>query len=352
MFGTFFYNETMKRAVSIFGTVFNNITVKKIKEDGTVLHEQKVPISYGPKQKFLARLQQEADLSDNNRSAISLPRLAFELTGFEYDATRQQNKLLRHSKSQLETSDGNKRGYQYQPAPYNLNFTLNVLAKNMNDALQIVEQILPYFQPEYTVTMKMVDSMSDIRDVPIQLTSVNMEDTYEGDFTERRVISYALEFTMKLYFFGPVYTGDVIKSVVERDYINQTSGTFTTTQIDGAGLVKEVKHYEPAFAEIVSAANDGTSTTYTFANAINSKISVGDEVFGFRGAFGNVVVATISDDRRTITTNEANAISEGETLKFVGSVQPNDTFVVAENVTFYDDGTISTFADDKVTDAS
>jgi hypothetical protein len=149
-----------------------------------------------------------------------------------------------------------------------------------------------------------------------------------------------------------VYTGDVIKSVVERDYINQTSGTFTTTQIDGAGLVKEVKHYEPAFAEIVSADTLGTSNTYTFASAINSKISVGDEIFGFRTAVGNVVVATISEDRRTITANEPNAISKGDTLKFVGSVQPNDTFVVAENVTFYDDGTISTFADDKVTDAS
>ena len=219
MFGTHFYNETIKRAVSIFGTLFNNITLKKTKEDGTVLSIIKVPISYGPKQKFLARLQEEPNLSDNNRSAISLPRLAFELNGFEYDPTRQQNKLIRHSKSNLDT-DGVNRSYQYNPAPYNLTFTLSVLAKNMNDALQIVEQILPYFQPEYTVTMKMIDSMTDTRDVPITLNSVAMEDTYEGSFEERRVIEYTLEFTMKLYFFGPVYTGSVIKSVIEREYIN------------------------------------------------------------------------------------------------------------------------------------
>ena len=127
--------------------------------------------------------------------------MAFELTGFEYDATRQQNKLIRHSKSSLET-DGVNRGYQYNPAPYNLNFTLSVLAKNMSDALQIVEQILPYFQPEYTVTMKMIDDMSDVRDVPITLNSVGLEDTYEGSFEERRVIEYTLEFTMKIYFFA------------------------------------------------------------------------------------------------------------------------------------------------------
>ena len=126
--------------------------------------------------------------------------MAFQLTGFEYDANRQQNKIIRHQKSTLE-SDGEKRGYQYQPAPYNLNFSLSILAKNAIDALQIVEQILPYFQPEYTVTMKMVDDMTDVRDVPITLNSVNMDDQYEGTFEERRVIEYTLDFTMKIYFF-------------------------------------------------------------------------------------------------------------------------------------------------------
>lgn len=145
MFGTYFYNETIKRSISIFGTLFNNIKVKKTKSDGTVLTEQLVPISYGPKQKFLQRLAEEPNLSDGNRTAISLPRMAFQLTGFEYDATRQQNKIIRHGKSALE-SDGVNRGFQYQPAPYNLNFSLSVLAKNAIDALQIVEQILPYFQ--------------------------------------------------------------------------------------------------------------------------------------------------------------------------------------------------------------
>ena len=248
MFGTYFYNETIRRSVSIFGTLFNNIKVKKTKSDGTVLTEQLVPISYSSKQKFLQRLAEEPNLSDGNRTQISLPRMAFQVTGFEYDQARQQNKLIRHAKTTLE-SNGEDRKFQYNPAPYNLNFTLSVLAKNMSDALQITEQILPYFQPEYTVTMKMIDSMSDVRDVPIILNSVSMDDQFEGTFEERRVIEFNLEFTMKLYFFFPVYTGDVITNVIEREYINDSvSGQFTSTQINESGLVKEVKHYEPAFS--------------------------------------------------------------------------------------------------------
>ena len=348
MFGTHFYNETIKRAVSIFGTLFNNITLKKTKEDGTVLSITKVPISYGPKQKFLARLQEEPNLSDNNRSAISLPRLAFELNGFEYDPTRQQNKLIRHSKSDLDT-DGVNRSYQYNPAPYNLTFTLSVLAKNMNDALQIVEQILPYFQPEYTVTMKMIDTMTDYRDVPIVLNSVAMNDTYEGGFEERRVIEYTLEFTMKLYMFGPVYTGEVIRNVIERDYIGDGNDAFTSTEIDAAGLVKEVKHYEPAFSAVSNAVSG--STTVTFPTAINSSISANDEVFG-TNLSSNPTVSSIAEDKLSIVVSSAITIDANTTLKFVGSVNANDTFVIAETVSFYDDGAGSTFTEDKVTDAS
>ncbi len=220
----------------------------------------------------------------------------------------------------------------------------------MNDALQIVEQILPYFQPEYTVTMKMIDSMTDYRDVPIILNSVNMEDTYEGDFTERRVIEYTLEFTMKIYFFGPVYTGEVIKNVIERTYIGDGNKTFTSSTIDSSGLIKEVKHYEPAFQEISNRVLD--LNIITFPSAINSKISVGDEIFGLEGQVGTVLVNSIAEDRLSLVASQALYVSDKTTLKLWVSGQPGDTFVVAENVTFYDDGTVSTFAEDKVTDAS
>ncbi len=214
----------------------------------------------------------------------------------------------------------------------------------MNDALQIVEQILPYFQPEYTVTMKMIDSMTDYRDVPIILNSVNMEDTYEGDFTERRVIEYSLSFTMKLNYFGPVYTGKVIKNVIERDYINSSTGLFTTSPVDQSGLVKEVKHYEPAFQEISNRVLD--LNIITFPSAINSKISVGDEVFG-TNLDTNPTVSTIATNRESITVSATvNMPDETNKLLFVGSVDADDTFVVAENVNFYDDGAKADYSEE------
>ncbi len=348
MFGTYFYNETIKRCVSVFGTMFNNIDVKKTKADGTVLTIVKVPISYGPSQRFIDRLAEEPNLSDNMRSAISLPRISFELSGFQYDSQRQQNKLIRHAKTSMESDNANRK-FQYAPAPYDLNFTLSILAKNQNDALQIVEQILPYFQPEYTVTMKMIDDLSDNRDVPIVLNSVNYDDQYEGSFEDRRVIEYTLDFTMKTYFFGPVYTGKIIKNVIERDYVSSALGQFTTTQIDEAGLVKEVKHYEPAFAAVANVVSN--NTTVTFDTAINSSISVGNEVFD-TGNASNPTISSIATDKKSVVLSAAITLSQKKTLKFVGSVNPNDTFVVAENVTFYDDGASSTFTEDKVTDAS
>ena len=346
MFGTHFYHETIKRSVSIFGTLFNNITIKKTKADGTVLAQQIVPISYGPKAKWLARLNEDSTVE---LTAISLPRLAFEITGFQYDADRQQNKLIRTEKGGLN-ADKSNRGFQYAPAPYTISFTLSVLAKQANDGLQIVEQILPYFQPEYTVSMKIIDDMSEVRDVPITLTGVEMTDTYEGDFTERRVIEHTLTFDMKIYFFGPIYNGKIIKNVIERTYINPdvTKG-FSTTQITESGLVKEVKHYEPAFGEVANAQSSGT--TVTFDTAINSSISVGDEVFD-TGNATNPTISAIGTDKKSITLSSAITLARKTTLKFVGSVDPEDTFVVAETVNFYDDGTPTTYSDNVKEDAS
>ena len=342
MFGTYFYNETIKRCVSVFGTLFNNIQYKKVKSDGTVLTSPIVPISYGPKQKFLDRIAEEANLSDRNRSAISLPRMAFELTGFEYDVQRQQNKLIRAVKPVMETNG--KKGFQYAPAPYNLNFTLSILTKNMNDALQIVEQILPYFQPEYTVTMKMVDNMADHRDVPVILNSVSFQDDYEGSMEDRRVIEYTLDFTMKTYFFGPIYTGNIIKNAIERTYIGDGNKTFTSSTIDSSGLIKEVKHYEPAFQEISNRVLD--LNIITFPSAINSKISVGDEVFG-TNLDTNPTVSTIATNRESITVSATvNMPDETNKLLFVGSVDADDTFVVAENVNFYDDGAKADYSEE------
>ena len=168
-------------------------------------------------------------------------------------------------------------------------------------------------------------------------------------YEDRRVIEYTLDFTMKTYFFGPVYTGGIIKNVIERDYISSALGQFTTSQIDQSGLVKEVKHYEPAFAAIANAVSD--STTVTFDTAINSSISDGDEVFN-TGNDTNPTISSIAENRLSIVLSSAITLDEPKTLHFVGSVSPDDTFVVAETVSFYDDGTSQTFDDDKTADAS
>ena len=271
--------------------------------------------------------------------------MAFELTGFEYDVQRQQNKLHRTIKSASE-SDG-KRGFQYAPAPYNLNFTLSILTKNMNDALQIVEQILPYFQPEYTVTMKMVDSMTENRDVPIVLNSVSFQDDYEGSFEDRRIIEYTLDFTMKTYFFEVLYIQVILLNQFKKEHSLVMVIINLQLHKSMQGLVKDVKHYEPAFAEVANAVSN--SSTVTFATAINSKISVGDEVFG-TGNSSNPTISSIASNKLSMVLGANITIDADTKLKFVGSVDPSDTFVVAEDVTYFDDGVIDQYSEGNTTD--
>ena len=247
MFGEHFYHETIKRAVSVFGTLFNNISVKRA--DGTAL---KVPLAYGPRQKWITRLQQVD--TTTTRTAISLPRMGFELTSIEYDSTRKLTKRTQLKKSLA--SNPNNMQYQYSPAPYNLGFSLSVLVKNTDDGLQIIEQIMPYFTPDYTVTINTIPDMGDKRDVPITLTSVTQTDEYEGDFTTRHVLRYDLEFIMKNYIYGPVRDSDIIRTVKARTYIEKGSGEISSTDTAGK-VVEQIVMPNPSDA-------DPDSTTFTY----------------------------------------------------------------------------------------
>ncbi len=247
MFGEHFYHETIKRAVSVFGTLFNNISVKRA--DGTAL---KVPLAYGPRQKWITRLQQVD--TTTTRTAISLPRMGFELTSIEYDSTRKLTKRTQLKKSLA--SNPNNMQYQYSPAPYNLGFSLSVLVKNTDDGLQIIEQIMPYFTPDYTVTINTIPDMGDKRDVPITLTSVTQTDEYEGDFTTRQVLRYDLEFIMKNYIYGPVRDSDIIRTVKARTYIEKGSGEISSTDTAGK-VVEQIVMPNPSDA-------DPDSTTFTY----------------------------------------------------------------------------------------
>ena len=214
MLGQQFYNETIRKVVVAFGTMFNDIHLVRKDNSGTIIQTMKVPLAYGPRQKFLVRLREDADLT--KQVAVTLPRIGFEITGLSYDPARKLNRVQKFRKVK---GDNNKQlDTQYMPVPYNVDFELYVLSKQSDDALQIVEQILPYFQPDYTVTIKDNIEMGTKRDVPIVLNGVTYEDDYEGDFTSRRSIIYTLSFTTKFYLYGPVTSSKVIKTVQVDQY--------------------------------------------------------------------------------------------------------------------------------------
>ena len=196
----YFYHEIMRRTIISFGSIFNNVNIQHTNSDDSVVSTTKVPLAYGPTQKFLARIEQQPDL--NKPVSISLPRMSFEFTGLEYDTTRK----VGATQTFVTTVKTDKKDVRkvYMPVPYNMQFELSVMTLLNDDALQIVEQILPYFQPNYTITVDLVDTIGEKKDIPITLDQVGFEDNYEGDYTSRRVLLYTLSFTAKTYLFGPV----------------------------------------------------------------------------------------------------------------------------------------------------
>ena len=218
MLGTYSYHEIFRRSVVAFGTLFNNIELRRNDE------VMKVPLAYGPKAKFLARLDQVDPT--NKRIQITLPRISFEINGLDYDSTR---KVSPTQKVRIASTDTNNKN-MFMPVPYNLSFEMGIIAKNQDDSLQIIEQILPYFQPHYNLSIKLVPTMNETRDVPIILTNVEYEDIYEGEFAQRRAITYTLQFTMKTYLYGPVTESKVIKKTIT-DLYTDTNTTSAPREV-------------------------------------------------------------------------------------------------------------------------
>jgi len=216
MLGTHFYNETIRKTVIGFGTLFNNIELKRKNNTGQIIQTMKVPLAYGPREKFLSRLEEVPDLLENKKTQITLPRLSFEMISISYDSSRKINTI---QKINYPSANPNNIKMQYTPVPYNLEFELNIIGKNNDDVLQIVEQILPYFQPTFTITINMNSEMGDKRDIPITLNNINIQDNYEDDFSNKRSLIYSLDFTVKTYFYGPISTNKIIKEV-NIDYYN------------------------------------------------------------------------------------------------------------------------------------
>ena len=214
MLGQQFYHESIRKVIIAFGTTFNNIQLVRKDNDGNIKQSMKVPLAYGPRQKWLTRLNEDADLSKT--VAITLPRIGFEIQNLQYDPNRKLNRVQKFKK--VKSTNDDRLDSQYMPVPYNLNIQLYVMAKESDDSLQIIEQILPYFQPDYTLTINDMADMGIKRDVPIVLNSIGYEDNYQGDYETRRALIYTLDFTAKFYLYGPVTSQAVIKTVQVDQY--------------------------------------------------------------------------------------------------------------------------------------
>ena len=197
MLGQYYYHEILRKTIIAFGTIFNDIHIRHRDGSGKESSDMRVPLAYGPMQKFLARLEQQPDL--NRAVQITLPRMSFETTNIAYDPTRKGGIT-----QTFKATDGKKLRKVFMPVPYNLGFELNILVKLNDDALQIIEQILPYFQPSFNVTVDLIGVIGEKRDIPIVLDNISFQDDYEGDFATRRALIYTLNFTAKTYLFGPV----------------------------------------------------------------------------------------------------------------------------------------------------
>lgn len=206
MFGRTFYHGTIRKYVTLFGTLFNDIYVKRVNETTNVVTSIRVPLSYGPKMKTLSRLESNPEL--NKPVAIVLPRMGFEITTISYAATRKLPTINRNAA--VEPTDKSRLKYQYNPVPYDITFSLYIMVSFQEDGTQILEQILPYFTPEWTTTLNIIPEMNIAMDIPVTLLNVTPTDTYEGSFNERRTITWTLDFIMKGYLFGPVSKSKVI----------------------------------------------------------------------------------------------------------------------------------------------
>ena len=261
MLGTYSYNEIFRKTVVAFGTLFNNIELRRSDE------VMKVPLAYGPKQKFLARLDQVPDPT-NKRVQITLPRISFEIKGINYDSSRKVSPTQKIKIA--STADASKNKNVFMPVPYSIGFELAIISKNQEDGLQILEQILPFFQPHYNLPIKLLPDMNETKDVPVILNSIDYDDTYEGNFQTRRAIIYTLDFTVKTYLYGPVTEAKTIKKTI--------TDMYTSTDVNTAP--REVRYItvpDPITADADDDFGFGTTGSNFTDNKKRNPISGNDE---------------------------------------------------------------------------
>ena len=329
----YFYNEIFRSVIIGFGSLFNGIEVKK--GDSII----KVPLAYGPTQKFLARMQQEADL--NKPVSITLPRMSFEFLGLQYDSSRKSTQTQSIIN---QTPDGTNVKRNYLPVPYNMRFELSIMTKLNDDMLQIIEQILPYFQPAYQLPINFLGNLKEKRDVPINLDNISMEDDYEGNFDTRRALIYTLSFTAKTTLFGPIT--DVTGSIIKKTAIGYVAGsreagrapdrsvtyrTVARATKDYTGDVRTLLAEDVDLLETILEVDDGTKVE------AGKYIYVGQEEMLVDSVTGNKLTVKRAQDNTTVQNHvkgaqilginytdakEDNALIEfGDDFGFDGSIE-------------------------------
>jgi hypothetical protein len=329
----YYYHEIFRRTIISFGTIFNDISIKHFNDAGQVSSVIKVPLAYGPTQKFLARLEQQPNL--NTPVQMSLPRMSFEFVGLSYDSGRKLTTTQTFLTSSAEDKTDLKKAYM--PVPYNMEFELGIMCKLNDDMLQIIEQILPYFQPSYNLTVDLVKTIGEKRDIPIVLENINMDDNYEGDFNTRRALVYTLRFTAKTYLFGPILSG-VSKDIIKKVTIGLVAGDSRSTNRDLTYSVEPVatKSYDEAATTTLTNNIDIGDLILNVQNAtsipLKSYIVLDDETMQvvkkegtsltvLRGSYNTKIADHVSGTSiKVITEQDNNVIEVGDDFGFSGSV--------------------------------
>tara|TARA_B100001142_G_C14343387_1_gene658896 strand:- start:968 stop:2047 length:1080 start_codon:yes stop_codon:yes gene_type:complete len=358
MLTSHFYHEIIRKIIISFGTLFNGIEIKHQDKNDNTFSVFNVPISYGPTQKFLARLEQSRDLRSPGKpaGAITLPRMSFEMIGVEYDSSR---KISTMQTFKAVNKDTNKLIKGYMPVPYNINMQLSILTKLNEDALQILEQILPYFQPSFNLTVNLTNTIGETRDIPIVLEAIQMDDNYEGDFLTRRALIYTLNFTCKAYLYGPINaTTDGLIKKVQVDYMQGTDNLKTPDrQLRYTAVPIAIKDYDNDDTARTGEVFDDQVTAFTVSDATpfvsNSYIQIDEEVMRIksksgqrlhveRGEYGTVAVPHDIDVQINAITIQDDA--------YVEANLDEDDFGFGETRTEYRDGQVYSISQSRDSD--
>ena len=336
MLGTYYYHEIIRKTIIGFGTLFNDIFIKHENTDDSTLDETKVGLAYGPQQKFFAKIREQANLT--KAVAITLPRMSFEMTSIQYDASRKSGVT-----QTFKASDGTNLKKVFMPVPYNIGFELSIFSKLNDDALQIIEQILPFFQPSFNITVNLVSSIGEKRDIPIVLDNISFRDEYEGDFTTRTALIYTLQFTAKTYLFGPVAdTSDGLIKKVQVDYASDTAAS-ARRQMRYVATPKALKDYNDdqttTITEDLTTTETRINVTASALLSVNDRIVIDSEIMKITQIVDSTtIIVKRGFDSSIPAQHTSSTFINVLTTADDAAIVPGDDFGFNEFESFFDDG--------------